>query len=431
MMIKAVIDIFMYFFEFLLFFYYSDSIFIEKKSKKTRIFWIFIANAFLLVIYQLNITYLNVILMYITDILLLFLLYNISFKTAVFHSSIFLAVMFASEIMVSTVGAYIFDDFNALESDLNAYIFVVAVSKILYFGIMMAVLRLFAQKESNDYNNKFFWMLFVMPLASILMLLSFRYITYQITLPRNMYILWIISCLVLLLANILVFIIYEHSIKNTKELYDLKSIRHQEEQDKKYFEVIEQSNKDMRIFAHDIKNHLIQLRSLKNMDEVKSYVNEMVPDIEKFNNTGISKNKMLDLIISKYISLCESKKIRLYINIKTANLSYIDDVDLSTLMNNLLDNAVESAEKSDKKYIKINIFSKNKQYDGLIIKNSCDIPPNEEGGNLKTSKANKKLHGLGTASIKKVIKKYNAIYGWKYDEENSEFITNIAFKIRK
>lgn len=429
-MIKIIIDIFMYLFEFLLFYYYSDTIFIEKKSKKVRLFWIFAVNAILLLVYQLNITYLNVILMYVCDILLLYLLYNISFKTAVFHSSIFLAVMFASEIIVSTAGAYIFNDFNALESDINAYVFVVVISKILYFGIMMAVLRFFAQKERNDYMNKFFWILFVMPLASILMLLSFRYITYQITLPRNMYILWIISCFVLLLANILVFIIYEHSIKNTKELYDLKSIRHQEEQDKKYFEVIEQSNKDMRIFAHDIKNHLVQMDSLKNMDEVHAYVKKISPGIERFNCTGISKNKMLDLVISKYISLCESKNIKLVVNIKATNLSYIDDVDLSTLMNNLLDNAVESAEKSKEKYIKINIFTKNNQYDGLIIKNSCDVPPNSEDGILKTTKANKKIHGLGTASIRKIIRKYKAVYGWKYDEENNEFITNIAFDIR-
>ncbi|MFQ8958228.1 MAG: hypothetical protein ACLR6O_05075 [Eubacterium sp.] len=40
---------------------------------------------------------------------------------------------------------------------------------------------------------------------------------------------------------------------------------------------------------------------------------------------------MLDLIISKYSRLCESKNIQFDIDVKTANLSYIDDVDLSTL----------------------------------------------------------------------------------------------------
>lgn len=426
-MIKIVVDIFMYIFEFLLFFYYSDTLFQEKKNKKIRIISILTTNIIMFVVYQLNITYLNVILMFIINTLLLFFLYNISYKTAVFHSLIFMVVMLSSEILVMAISSIVFNDFNALENDINAYIFVVVVSKLIYFSIMMTILRLFAQKENNDYSNKYFWLLFVMPLASILMLLSFRYITYQISLPRNMYILWIVSCIVLLLSNILVFIIYEYSIKNTKELYDIKSIQHQEEQDKKYFEVIEQSNKDMRIFAHDIKNHLIQIDNFDNITEVHSYITKLVPDIEKFSNTGISKNKMLDLIISKYVTLCESKNIKFDIDVKTANLNYIDDVDLSTLMNNLLDNAVEAAQNSTEKYIKINIFSKNKLYDGLVIKNSCDVPPKEESGELKTTKSNLKFHGIGTSSIKKIIKKYNSVYGWKYDNIKKVFETDIAF----
>jgi sensor histidine kinase YesM len=136
---------------------------------------------------------------------------------------------------------------------------------------------------------------------------------------------------------------------------------------------------------------------------------------------------MLDLIISKYATLCESKNIKFDVDVKTANLNYIDDVDLSTLMNNLLDNAVEATEQSKERYIKLNIFSKNNLYDGLIIKNSCDISPINKNNNLETTKSNSKIHGIGISSIKKVIKKYNAVYDWKYDENKKVFETDIAF----
>lgn len=223
------------------------------------------------------------------------------------------------------------------------------------------------------------------------------------------------------------FVIYEFSLKNTKELYELKTIQHQEEQDKRYFEIIEQSNKDMRVFSHDIKNHLMQIRYLDNLDDVHKYVDRLYPDIEKFTYTGVSKNKMLDLIISKYATLCESKNIKFSVDVKTANLSYIDDVDLSTLMNNLLDNSIEAAEKNDNGFIQINIFSKNNMYDGLVIKNSCAASPIVNIGELKTTKLNKKLHGIGIKSIKKIIKKYNAIYDWKYDDTQKIFETDIVF----
>lgn len=104
----------------------------------------------------------------------------------------------------------------------------------------------------------------------------------------------------LLFANILVFAIYEYSLKSAKELYELKTIQHQEEQDKKYFEIIEQSNKDMRVFSHDIKNHLTQIRNLNDITAVQEYIDRLYPTIEKFNYTGISKN--IVVIVGIFVS---------------------------------------------------------------------------------------------------------------------------------
>ncbi len=66
-------------------------------------------------------------------------------------------------------------------------------------------------------------------------------------------------------------------------------------------------------------------------------------------------------------------------------------------------------------------------HDGLVIKNSCFVPPETENGELKTTKQNKKTHGVGTKSIWKALKKYDAVYGWKYDENLKVFETDIAF----
>lgn len=426
-MTKIITDIFMYLFEFLLFWYYSDSLFDAKKDTSKRVSLMLLNTVFLGVIYQLNITYINTILMLVTYTLLLLYLYNVSFKTAVFHSLIFTVVMFASEILIMALSSALYKGFNAFESSPSAYLVIVPTSKLIYFSLMIIILKLFAQKENTESYNKYFWLLFIMPLTSIMVLICFRYIAYQMLLTQNMSILWTISCIGLMFANVLVFIIYEYSLKNTKELYELKKIQDREEQDKRYFEIIEQSNKDMRIFSHDIKNHLTQIRNLENIEAVQSYIDSIYPNIEKFSFTGISKNKMLDLIISKYVTLCEKKNIKFSVDVKTANLAYVSDSDLSTLMNNLLDNAVEAAERADERFIQVYIFSKGSMHDGLVIKNSCFVPPETENGELKTTKQNKKTHGVGTKSIRKTLKKYDAVYGWKYDENLKVFETDIAF----
>ena len=172
-MTKIIIDIFMYLFEFMLFWNYSNTLFEPKKNTKIRLFLMLLNTLVLCTIYQFNITYLNVILMFITYSLLLFSLYNVSFKTAIFHSLIFMVVMLASEIFIMVICSILFNDFNALENNISVYLFSAITSKLIYFAIIMAILKAFAQKESAEQANKFFWLLFVMPLTSIMVLLCF------------------------------------------------------------------------------------------------------------------------------------------------------------------------------------------------------------------------------------------------------------------
>lgn len=426
-MTKIIIDIFMFLLEFVLLYYYSNSLFKSKKSKNVRIVTTFLCFVVLFIVYQFKITYINTVLMFAIYLFSFVFLYKVKLKSAVFHTVIFIVVMMAAELIPATIYSILFDDFNAFETDITAYIFNVIVGKFIYFSIMLILLKVFAQKENMEQQDNFYWMLFVMPLASIVMMISFRYVVYSVDLTESMSILWIISSVGVIFANILVFIIYERSMRDSRELYKLKSIKQQEELDKHYFEIIKQSNKDMRIFAHDIKNHLIQIRNFDDIDRVHNYVDTLVPDIEKFSHKGMSKNETLDIIISKYYTLCESKQINFSVDVKTANLSYINSVDLSTMMNNLLDNSVEAAQKAENGFIDVKIFAKNKLYDGMIIRNSCVQPPVTKNGYLKTTKEEYRLHGLGISSVKKIAKKYDAMYDWEYDDTKKVFITNMAF----
>ena len=60
-MTKIIIDIFMYLFEFMLFWNYSNTLFKPKKNKKIRLFLMLLNTLVLCTIYQFNITYLNVV----------------------------------------------------------------------------------------------------------------------------------------------------------------------------------------------------------------------------------------------------------------------------------------------------------------------------------------------------------------------------------
>ena len=210
-------------------------------------------------------------------------------------------------------------------------------------------------------------------------------------------------------------------------MYELKAIQHQEEQDKRYFEIIEQTNNDMRAFSHDIKNHLTQIMNLENVKDIQHYIDGIYPDVERFNSVGISKNKTLDLIISKYIVTCKNNGIKFDYEVKTADLDYIDDAELSIILNNVLDNAVEAAVKSKEKQIELSLKHINNM-DLLSVVNSCDIPPKHNNRRLITTKFNSDSHGFGTKIIEKHAKKNNGKYEWFYDENEHRFHLTILFQ---
>lgn len=121
-MTKIIIDIFMYLFEFMLFWNYSNTLFEPKRIQKLGFFNAFKYTGFMYYIsvqYYIFKCYFNVHYLFLAS----FSLYNVSFKTAIFHSLIFMVVMLASEIFIMVICSILFNDFNALENNISVYLF--------------------------------------------------------------------------------------------------------------------------------------------------------------------------------------------------------------------------------------------------------------------------------------------------------------------
>ncbi len=176
-----------------------------------------------------------------------------------------------------------------------------------------------------------------------------------------------------------------------------------------------------------MKNHLMHISSLSENEEVKSYIDDLCGTVTSFGSKIISKNKTLDIIINKYSVLCESKKIKLNFDTKTENLSFIEPIDLSTILNNLLDNAVEASENSKTKFINVKISLNEHNLKVLTIVNSCDKEPLTKNGKLVTTKESTSEHGIGIKSVTRTLKKYNGDLEWFYDKDKSEFKVIVLF----
>lgn len=425
---QTIFELFLYFSEGLMIFYYARCMFGQKYSNAKTLAAITLDYAVLFLIYKFDIALLNVCFLLLISILIFIFLFDCNFKTAFFHAAMLLLIMAATEwISIFTISTILEQDFNAYQNNFNIHALNIIFSKTLYYLICIVIIHIFHKRKNKRFaqNNSIFWTLLIIPFSSLIVLLAFRYITYEAVLSQKMQIFLAIVSALVLITNIILFFLYDFAIQNWEKLYEMETEKQKQKTDENYMAVLEQNNTDLKILTHDIKNHLEQISNLNSDTAIKGYVAELYGTLNQYEAIGASQNKILDLIISKYSSLCANKNIEIHFNVKTANFAFVHDMDLSNILNNVLDNAVEATVQSERKKITVDFFSKG-AFEVIKIKNSCDIPPSSKSQRLFTQKKDKKYHGLGIQSVQKTLKKYNGVYDWEYNENDKIFMATIA-----
>ncbi len=185
--------------------------------------------------------------------------------------------------------------------------------------------------------------------------------------------------------------------------------------------VQERSAREMRRLRHDMKNYVADLAALyqsgndKQAEELLSKLNISLRGIEENRGMGGTGNSAIDAVLSLKAAECESAGIRLEITPEPLVDMRISLADLSSVLSNLFDNAIEAARGADAPFIKARIFI-YKQYLSITVENSYKIPPRSDGEKLMTSKDDPCLHGYGTRIISEICGRYNGNFRWRAED---------------
>lgn len=187
---------------------------------------------------------------------------------------------------------------------------------------------------------------------------------------------------------------------------------------------------EVKKLRHDMKHYLTtaaELISDEKALEAKAYIERVVDEKINFSNAGVSTGSaVIDAVINNKITLCNSKGIKMKCSIDT-QFDNTNDIDISILLSNLLDNAIRGCDKS-KSDIEL-IIGHNKSMTYIAVKNNIPVSVLTDNPNLETDKDNKSEHGYGIRSIKDIAKKYDG--SAEFFEENGKFIAEIWLKMVK
>ncbi len=172
---------------------------------------------------------------------------------------------------------------------------------------------------------------------------------------------------------------------------------------------------DIRGLRHDLRNHIANLasymrnRSMDHDRELDSYLDGMETTVARLDFTDRTGSPMLDVILHQIRQQAKRKNISFLVDFHHYPENAPFDVyDISVILNNALQNAVEACEKiSGERIIELRSYEKGSlffleienDFDGkLIWENDDDLP--------STTKAVKQMHGLGLDNIRRCARKY-------------------------
>ncbi len=423
-------NIFVYVVEMLIAFAFYSKNYNKKISSTTIVLCIglllFVPSAFLFVFFNNEI--INLVVFFAINLFFGLLCFDIPLKSAILQSVILDSIMYASELITiflsSSVMGYPIDTYR---NNLIAYIVLSSISKIIYL-IFSQILSFLIKKDNLAIMKiKYFLPLFIFPVLTLITSSVFLFLALEIELSVvYQTIIFLISTL-FIFSCIFMFIYYQMLLEKEAKIDELESEQKINSINKSYLDILEQQNDELQMMFHDTKHHYITLGSFENINDVKNYIETLYPILEEKNKARISNNKMIDIIVNKYIMICGNAGIKFSYEVKTSDLSYIDSVVLSAILNNALDNAIEAAQNSKEKTVDFSLRHINNM-DMLSVVNSCDHSPEHVGNRLITTKKHVQSHGYGSKIIKRNTEENNGKYEWFYDKIDKKFHLTLLFQ---
>lgn len=293
-------------------------------------------------------------------------------------------------------------------------------TKILFVSILFFMVNITPKKTEGDLTNRPLWLLFlVVPIMSGGILATL--IQYELLLNDSSTALMLIATLGILIINLSVLILLQVLSENSRKVLNQEMLLQQNDIQAKYFSEIKSTNDSLRGFRHDLNNHLQVLdgyMSLGKYDKAKAYLREIGDFIsltESITNTG---HALLDAVISAKITYAKKLNIKVNLTLQVPGDLPLTQLELCTVLGNILDNAIESCQRLQEGPIPKELSLSIDQFAGhlrVLLKNTAILDGNLDLTNMVSVKK-EPGHGIGLSNMKRVVAAHGGNVQMSYEE---------------
>jgi len=159
---------------------------------------------------------------------------------------------------------------------------------------------------------------------------------------------------------------------------------------------------------HDLKHQIAVLRNQAASGRGAGSLDRLEKDIRKYEAQHHTGNPVLDALLTSKSLYCQNHGIELKYIADGKPLGMMDDMEIAALFGNMLDNAIESAERIPdpaKRVIRLYVAGE-KGFLRVRIENYCTERLRFVDGMPVTTKLDKRYHGFGMKSMRRTVEKY-------------------------
>lgn len=342
-----------------------------------------------------------------------FVLYKTPMCIRVGFSTVLLYLFYIIDIIVGNAMSLICDKsfWDVYYSDFWLRLIVCYLIKAINLLIIYLLYRTF--KKSGIYQEKHAWWLFdIVILVFLYVTIIYMWIFPSVTQQFESTLLYLIVSISFFVMSSIVIYFFAYICRSLYQKQHLMILESSYKTIEEKMAFQSHASEHLQKIRHDLKNHLINAKVLLDnnnaemagdlIDDIIGQTNSITLDI---SNT--SSNSLIDAIILYKASECKRKNIRFTYTMEKLPELQLDPVDISSMLSNILDNAIEAASKCTEPSVEISISMQ----DGYLTIYSCnshssEIIENKSTGELISTKLNSNEHGFGTRIIADVAKKY-------------------------
>lgn len=239
---------------------------------------------------------------------------------------------------------------------------------------------------------------------------------------RIFYIQWFLALVCM------VYVAYDYCVRWYKDWMTVRLMKIKMESALEYANKSQQYVNEVRKIKHDMNRHLGALQiylSEGKQDEAMEYLESLGVELDEAASVFHCKHMLVNFLVEKYRRRAEQENILFVSEVQLPEKIGVDDADICSFIDNVLENAMEACAELKKGTADIRLkICLEKSILRVYCSNTYSGTRETVGEHYETTKENKSVHGYGLLIMEKICDKYGGALSVK--TENNRFCVKAA-----